>query len=219
MESKTFEFNGDSLPAGLHVSDTQIGAPPGLLQRKHDQQNVVVKDGFLHLTVPGRQHGRDPLSCAEVRTAFKVRYGSVKTYAILTETPGICNGMFMYHDDNQETDIEWLSDARAAPNGGRKLHFVNQPLRPGSGESHFVAEAPVDATFAVHEYRLDWTPGGTACYVDGRLLQRFTNNVPTEAGQWMWNAWTNGNPGWAGGPPVEDAVFKIQKIVMDYYPG
>lgn len=29
----------------------------------------------------------------------------------------------------------------------------------------------------------------------------------------------NGDKGWTAGPPQEDAVFKIQKIVMYYNPG
>lgn len=30
---------------------------------------------------------------------------------------------------------------------------------------------------------------------------------------------SNGDKGWTAGPPQEDAVFKIQKIVMYYNPG
>jgi len=29
----------------------------------------------------------------------------------------------------------------------------------------------------------------------------------------------NGDKGWSAGPPQDDAVFKIQKIVMYYNPG
>lgn len=29
----------------------------------------------------------------------------------------------------------------------------------------------------------------------------------------------NGEKGWTAGPPEEDAIFKIQKIVMYYNPG
>ncbi|CAG9988796.1 unnamed protein product [Clonostachys byssicola] len=37
-------------------------------------------------------------------------YANVRTVAILTETPSVCNGMFFYKSDSQETDIEWLSN-------------------------------------------------------------------------------------------------------------
>jgi hypothetical protein len=43
-------------------------------------------------------------------------------------------------------------------------------------------------------------------------------NVPSEAGPWVWNSWNNGDPFWTGPPPKTDAVFKIQKIVMNYNP-
>jgi hypothetical protein len=33
------------------------------------------------------------------------------------------------------------------------------------------------------------------------------------------DTYSNGDKGWTAGPPQDDAVFKIQKIVMYYNPG
>ena len=89
----TFVFTSSTLPTGL-VIDTDLisGGSPDLLDHKFDEKNVAVNDGFLELTVPGGQTG-DVISCAEVATDFNVLYGSVRTYAVLTETAGVCNGM------------------------------------------------------------------------------------------------------------------------------
>lgn len=54
--------------------------------------NVRVRDGFLELLVLGGQT-QNPIRSAEVFTWFYVLYGSVRTYAILTEEPDGCYGM------------------------------------------------------------------------------------------------------------------------------
>ncbi|KAF2163715.1 glycoside hydrolase family 16 protein, partial [Zasmidium cellare ATCC 36951] len=181
-------------------------------------ENARVQDGFLELVVPGGQT-ENPIRSAEVFTWFNVLYGSVRTYAILTEEPGVCNGMFMYFDDNQETDIEWISDPESfanvdANNGTRAMLYTNQNLVEGVDATTVSGRSAVDATSAVHEYRLDWTEDATRFYLDGVLQQTITENVPTVPGQWLWNNWVNGDPYFTAGPPVGDAVFKIQKIVM-----
>jgi beta-glucanase (GH16 family) len=55
--------------------------------------------------------------------------------------------------------------------------------------------APTTATTEVHEYRIDWTPTFTAFYVDGVLQKKYTTNVPSAPGPWLWNNWSNGSPG------------------------
>lgn len=68
----------------------------------------------------------------------------------------------------------------------------------------------------MHEYRIDWTAGFTAFFVDGVLKQKYTTNVPSQPGTWLWNNWANGDKGWSVGPPKKDSVLKIQKIEMFY---
>ena len=36
--------------------------------------------------------------------------------------------------------------------------------------------------------------------------------VPTEAVRWVWNAWSDGNPNWSGGPPTADSSTLIRSI-------
>jgi beta-glucanase (GH16 family) len=73
-------------------------------------------------------------------------------------------------------------------------------------------KAPADATSAVHEYRLDWTPSATKFYVDGVHQRTQIHNVPNQKSSWIMNNWVNGDPYWTLGPPVNDAVLKIQKV-------
>ncbi|KAI5364676.1 Putative concanavalin A-like lectin/glucanase domain superfamily [Septoria linicola] len=101
--------------------------------------------------------------------------------------------MFFYHSDSQEIDIEWISDANstsnlvATNNGTRVMQYTNQGPHGTAGSSEVNGAAPEDATSAVHGYRIDWIAGL-------RMVIR--------ALQWD--------------PPKNDAVFRIQKIVMQH---
>ena len=125
--------------------------------------------------------------------------------------------MFFSKSDTQESDIEWLSDANSESNAGtRKLWFTNQDANgDGSSTSHAI-DPPTDATSAEHEYRLDWTEGRVQWFVDGTQVWETTEDVPSQAGPWLWNNWSNGDNGWSAGPPATDAVFKIKSIDMYY---
>lgn len=101
-QSKTFTFTGSALPPELTPSTWPVyedSNPNAKYDRIFEEKNVVVRDGFLELRVPGGQKptdgGRGPISCAEVGTTFEVKYASVKTYAILSEEPGVCNGRLL----------------------------------------------------------------------------------------------------------------------------
>lgn len=61
----------------------------------------------------------------------------------------------MYANDNQETDIEWLSDpASQANNGTAKVWYTNQVTQAGNAETSLAGKVPTDATTAVHNYSL-----------------------------------------------------------------
>jgi hypothetical protein len=250
MNYENWDFSTlTALPEGLVASDNTIeNGPPALYWHQFSPNNVVVKGGYMTLTLPGGQD-TSPISCAQVTTTIdNIFYASIRTYAILGAAPGAVNGnttypqqsregfgtykcfktkqhtndeigFFFYANDNEESDIEFLSDPNAEANpgdGSTPLHYTNQPLTAGAAET--TTEEPItsDATSAVHEYRLDWTSAGTVFYVDNVLQTTFTTNVPDAAGYWMWNNWSDGSPGWSAGPPAEDNVLMVQRIEMYY---
>lgn len=125
--------------------------------------------------------------------------------------------MFFYKSDTQESDIEWLSDPASESNAGvRKLWFTNQDANGDGASTYNAVEPPADPTSTEHEYRLDWTEGRVAWFVDGVQAWETTEDVPSVAGPWIWNNWASGDKGWSAGPPAVDAVFKIKSIDMYY---
>ncbi|PPJ51098.1 hypothetical protein CBER1_07910 [Cercospora berteroae] len=218
----TYTFSGNTLPTGLIASsdlieDTADPSSTATYDHQFNTSNVQISDNFLHLIVPGNQT-TSPIQCAQISTQISnILYASVRTSEILTNESRICNGMFFYHSDSQEIDIEWISDPDSVSNNGtRVMQYTNQGAHGTEDAVEVNGVAPEDATTEVHEYRVDWVEGKSRFFVDGEFQKEIEMNVPTTGGQWVWNAWTNGDPSFTVGPPANDAVFKIQKIVMMY---
>ena len=86
--SKTFVFDGNSLPDGLAASNYPAGA------HTFSSANAFVSDGYLQLKVPGGQ-AIGNVACGEVSTTMtNILYGSVRTVAILSRPAGTVNGSF-----------------------------------------------------------------------------------------------------------------------------
>jgi len=156
---------------------------------------------------------------AEVVTArTDVLYGSFRAGMRTTGTNGTCGAFFFYHDDSQEIDMEVLS-RQQVPGGNHTLNLVLQS--PASSSAGFNAAGTpgftpytlaFDPAAAFHEYRFDWLPGRVDMYVDGAWLHSFHDGVPDSPGAVHLIHWSNGDPGWSGGPPEEDAVLTVSYV-------
>ena len=112
-------------------------------------------------------------------------------------------GFFFYQSDNQEIDIEYLTDKASTANNNATysskngmpipLWYSNQPVNANAKGTASTAAPPWDVT-AAHEYRIDWTKTYTAFYLDGVLQKKYTTNVPSNPCSFIWNNWANGDP-------------------------
>jgi len=91
LANYTFGNLDNTLPAGLTASDdTTVGDLP--YSQVYEASNVVVRDGFMQLMVPGGQTAA-PYSSAQVMTEeTDIMYASVRTTAILASPAGTVNG-------------------------------------------------------------------------------------------------------------------------------
>jgi hypothetical protein len=198
---------GVGLVSDLVSSIYTVGAGNSPLPRRFDLVNIGVSllDPSLTLTVPGGQT-KGPISSAQITSAYDdILYGSVRTVAKVSSVPGTTHGFSFYSNDTQEIDFAFLTtDSSVA-------HLTNEQTSANSPTSSFSVSAPSDATTAYHEYRVDWLPGKAMFYIDAKLVQTITVNVPTSAGFWLINNWSNGNS-WAQGPPTKDNVLRIRSI-------
>ena len=210
----SYTFTGTDLPNGLVRNSYTVDDVGSPYTHTFQTQNAYVSDGYLNLKVPGGQT-TSPISSAEVQTSITdIMYASVRTTAIFGTSAGTCNGNFFYKTDTNEIDLEFLTDptSQSLSGGPEQLLYTNH----GATNTFDTSPSPGDAKTNAHEYRVDWVPGQTTFYLDGALQKTFTTNVPTQAGEWIWNNWSNGDKGYTVGPPATDNVFRISRIVMYY---
>ncbi|GKT48030.1 beta-glucanase [Colletotrichum spaethianum] len=216
LNRQTWDFSkladGSSIPDGLWVSNYQVGDSYTFVP-----QNSYISGGYLNLKVDGGQKSKPYRSGEVTTTATNIKYASVRTVAIFAEPAGVCNGMFFYRSDNQETDIEWLSDSASKSNNGkRQLWFANQASNSKTQKSVKSVTPPANPTSTEHEYRLDWVAGAVRFFVDGVQIWESKQNVPNLPGPWVFNNWADGDKGWSAGPPATNAIFRIKSIDMYY---
>ncbi|KAI4719518.1 concanavalin A-like lectin/glucanase [Aureobasidium sp. EXF-10727] len=203
----TLVAQGVGLVEDLVSSLYTVSAGNSPLPRRFDLVNIGISllDPSITLTVPGRQT-KGPISSAQITTAYDdILYGSVRTVAKISNVPGTTHGFSFYSNDTQEIDFAFLTSNTGV------AHLTTEQVSPDSPQSSYQVSAPSDATSAYHEYRVDWLPGKAQFFIDGKLVQTITDNVPTSPGFWLWNNWSNGNA-WAQGPPAKDSVLRIRSV-------
>ncbi|KIL84720.1 hypothetical protein FAVG1_11947 [Fusarium avenaceum] len=142
---------------------------------------------------------------SEVDTArLDLHWGSFRAGMKLTETKGTCSAFFWYFNDTQEIDIEFLSREFDYDKGAYPVNLVVQSKQS--------LEAGYDAN-TFHEYRFDYLPGQVLFYADSKLLAQMEgDDMPSTGGHLILQHWSNGNPLWSGGPPMEDAVVTVSYV-------
>lgn len=150
-------------------------------------------------------------------------YGSYRVGVKWTATPGTCGAFFWFRNNSQEIDLEYLSWEQA-PNATWKstfhpINLVNQsPESAAAGYNaagtpdFLVFPLLFDPSTSFHEYRFDWTSERVSFYADGVWIHDMMNSVPNEPGQLFLNHWSNGDPGWSGGPPKQDALLTVSYV-------
>jgi len=166
----------------------------------------------------------DMIPIAEIATARNdILYGSFRVSMKTTAVNGTCGAFFLYHNDSQEIDMEFLS--RQQQREEQVLNLVLQsPASVAAGNNAaltptFVPEVLFfDPTAEFHEYRFDWMPGSVDMYADGIWLHTFDANhnssdaVPDSPGALHLIHWSSGDPGWSGRLPAQDAVMEVQWV-------
>ncbi|EKM74934.1 hypothetical protein AGABI1DRAFT_47135 [Agaricus bisporus var. burnettii JB137-S8] len=198
---------------GIGISSDTVRSTP--IPRTSVPSNIALGNGALNLKV-SRYSGSGAVQSAEMVTRDTFKFASVRTSMKSSKTPGVVEGNFFYLNDNQEIDWETLTStistsSQCVPAG---IWATNQRAFAGAPATDATIPFTFDPTADFHEYRIDWSSDATAFYIDGQRKARFTQNVPTQAGHWIWNVWSSGDPCWSNGPPTADSITQIRSIEM-----
>lgn len=198
------------------------------------------KSGMLSLYA--RQNGGQATAAELDSTSSDYYYASVRMGVRVTGAPGACAGLFFYHSDTQETDIEILTreqqvhlDAetmQSSPATTSQLHFTNQPrltktvditpntLFSATGNSKLGNQPTTSGSGSWEDfntYRIDWIPGVTEWWQNGIMSHTANKNLITTPSSWILNIWSNGDPSWSGAmAPNTEARMDILWVEMAY---
>lgn len=143
-----------------------------------------------------------------VTTRSDILYGSFRVGMMVTPVNGTCGSFFFYFNDTQEIDIEFLSEEQSNTTG--YVNFVvHSPGGIDQSDNHMLSFSP---SAGYNDFRFDWLPGFVAFYANNELLYMTTKHVPDHPGSIHLKHWSNGNMGWSGGPPKEDAALTISYV-------
>ncbi|KAF2398822.1 concanavalin A-like lectin/glucanase [Trichodelitschia bisporula] len=193
--------------------DTESRGPYG---KNASVSNVVDTPDGVQLWV--RAPEGSSVGMAELVSArYDMHYGSFRARMKLANTNGSCGSFFFYHNDTQEIDMEFLYREYNQADGMVNL-VIQSPESQAQGynarntpgfDQH---PLPFRPDLDWHEYRFDWTPSEVAFYGDNSLLHVMTEAIPNTPGKLMLNHWSNGDPGWSGGPPDVDTAFTVSHL-------
>ncbi len=143
------------------------------------------------------------------------QYLSMRMLARTAGAAGACTAMFTYRPADgpahlQEADLEILTKYSRD-----QVQCTNQPSVDAAGQlvtnSTLNVTLPAGITWdAWAVYRMDWTPGRTAWYVNGQQLANISFQAPRDASRIHVNAWSDGG-NWTGIMPFRtEAHLQIQ---------
>lgn len=122
----------------------------------------------------------------EYRTRNKYGYGYYECSMMPIKADGVDTGFFMYtgpsdNDPWDEIDFEFLGYVTTKV----QLNYYTD----GVGGHEYMLDLGFDASEGYHTYGFDWQPDCITWYVDGVARYSATENLPTNPGRIMVNAW------------------------------
>ncbi|GME23018.1 Concanavalin A-like lectin/glucanase [Neofusicoccum parvum] len=151
-------------------------------------------------------------SAAEVENEQKnLMHASMRMRARVVGDEGAVAGFFTFFDDDNESDIEILTDDPDAV-----IRYTNQPSVKDGDEvaqsSLKVAQLPSWRDWQDH--RIDWLPHRSNWYLNGALRATNTYSVPRKPSGLVVNMWSDGGE-WSGNMSVGgSAELQIQWIEL-----
>ncbi|MCJ1354894.1 MAG: hypothetical protein MMC33_004884 [Icmadophila ericetorum] len=148
-------------------------------------------------------------------------HASIRVKARIVGSPGAVAGIFTYADDDNESDIEILTNDLDSG-----FHATNQPGNingvPVPDATSF--NAITDPTSPEKNtswtgwtvYRLDWTPTKSEWFTNGYSVSNKTYSVPRKPSYFILNVWSDGGS-WSGEMAVGGvATMDIEWLEMAY---
>lgn len=155
-------------------------------------ENICIDKETLKISLPANSFEGGEIQSAEV-----MPYGMYEAKLKLPNVPSSITGFFLYAapDYYYEIDIEIQNDPRG-------IYYLTTYAN-GKVSNSFEGNLGFDPTAAFHTYRIVYSQTGVSYYVDGKLVKKWTKNLPEKPMNLMLNTWY---PSWLKGTstPTEE---------------
>ncbi|KAF2706806.1 glycoside hydrolase family 16 protein [Pleomassaria siparia CBS 279.74] len=175
-------------------------------------QNDDTNNAFTWLTLRTSRLD-DYQNSAEIENEQKnLMHCSMRMHGRVIGAAGAVAGFFTFYDDNNESDVEILTN-----DPKDMIRYTNQPSVDKKGNVIQVASAaPTDLPkwddWQTH--RIDWLPKNSYWFLDDKQVAANTYSVPRKPSNLVINMWSDGGS-WSGNMSVGDsAEFQIQWIEL-----
>jgi hypothetical protein len=176
------------------------------------QEDLSYYSSYLALRTSRQKHYQ---TAAEVENQQKnLMHVSMRMYGRVQGAKGAVAGFFTFFDDDNESDIEILTD-----DPKDQIRYTNQPSVGNDGnEVAAASDAPTNLPrwddWQTH--RIDWLPKNSYWYLNNMQVAANTYSVPRKQSFLVLNMWGDGGE-WSGKMNVGDsAEFHIQWIEMAF---
>lgn len=147
--------------------------------------NIKFTDA-MEITITNDPSGTYNYLSGEYRTREKYGYGYYECSMMPIKADGVDTGFFMYTgpsdgDPWDEIDFEFLGYDTTKV----QLNYYTN----GVGGHEYMLDLGFDASEGYHTYGFDWQPDCITWYVDGVARYSAIENLPTNPGRIMVNAW------------------------------
>lgn len=146
----------------------------------------IIFDDVMNITITDDPSSQYNYLSGEYRTYQKYGYGYYECSMMPIKANGVDTGFFMYTgpsdgDPWDEIDFEFLGYDTTKV----QLNYYTD----GVGGHEYMLDLGFDASEGYHTYGFDWQEDSITWYVDGVERYRATENIPTNPGRIMVNAW------------------------------
>ncbi|KAH8195549.1 hypothetical protein TruAng_010286 [Truncatella angustata] len=143
------------------------------------------------------------------------KYLSMRMLARTRGASGAVTAMFTYRGGDASTNVQEADLEIRTKDPVNTIQYTNQPTLSNSTGSTQNITLPAHLAWSDWQHhRIDWTPGASTWFVNGKQVSRITAQTPRDPSQVLFNAWSDGGS-WAGSMAIgSEAYLQIQWIDM-----
>lgn len=177
-------------------------------------QNDDVNNAFTYLTLRTSRLD-DFQSSGEIENEQKnLMHCSMRLHGRVVGDKGAVAGFFTFFDDNNESDIEVLTN-----DATDTIRYTNQPSVDKQGDevpSASIASSRLPKWDDWQTHRIDWLPKNSYWFLNGNQVAANTYSVPRKPSYLVLNMWSDGGT-WSGNMTKgASAEFQVQCIEMAF---